>query len=357
MFSKTLNVAVAALAASSMVSAQTFTSCDPTKKSCPADPAFGKNSVNCDFTKGKCSAFHDLDGTSTKYNDKGAVFSIEKVSNAPTAATKNYIFFGRVDIEIQAAAGNGIVTSAVLQSDDLDEIDWEWVGGDSSHVQSNYFSKGDTTTYDRGGTHPVSNALTSFHTYSVEWTKDAVNWIIDGTTVRTLTAAAAGAKFPQTPMQVKIGTWCAGGPDSPPGTRDWAGGLTDFSKAPFNAYYKSIKIVDYAGGSSVASNDVKSYSYGDKTGSWGSIKVEGGKNDDSSSSSSKDSSSTSAPKSTGASKTGMQTSNSAAATNTDGASTTGSKPTTSPTKVPDNAAGRNSAALALIVGSIAALFL
>lgn len=41
---------------------------------------------------------------------------------APTIATGKYIFFGRVDVEVQAAPGVGIVTSAVLQSDTLDEV-------------------------------------------------------------------------------------------------------------------------------------------------------------------------------------------------------------------------------------------
>ena len=44
--------------------------------------------------------------------------------NAPTITSKKYIFFGRVEIVIQAAFGAGVVTSAVLQSDCLDEIDW-----------------------------------------------------------------------------------------------------------------------------------------------------------------------------------------------------------------------------------------
>ena len=56
--------------------------------------------------------------------EKGAVFSISSDGNAPTITSTKYIFFGRVEIVIQAAFGVGIVTSAVLQSDCLDEIDW-----------------------------------------------------------------------------------------------------------------------------------------------------------------------------------------------------------------------------------------
>lgn len=201
--------------------------------------------------------------------------TIEKESNAPTMGSRQTIFFGRVDVELQAANGQGIVTSVVLESADLDEIDWEWVGGDDAQVQTNYFGKGDTTTYDRGAYHDVDAPLTSTHMYSIEWTSKAVNWIIDGATVRTLTyeEAKGGSRFPQTPMEVKIGTWVAGGKNSAPGTVEWAGGYTDFSQAPFLAYYKSISIVDYAGKDTPTKDSIKEYQWTDKTGSWQSIKV------------------------------------------------------------------------------------
>lgn len=188
------------------------------------------------------------------------------------------MFFGRLEVELQPAPGKGVVTSVVLQSDVLDEIDWEWVGGDVDQVQTNYFSKGDTSTYDRGAYHPVPGAIGTPHTYTIEWTSKKIDWIVNGAVVRTLKASDAnnGKDFPQTPMEVKLGTWVAGRKDAPKGTVEWAGGYTDFSKAPFNAYYKSVKIVDYAGGDSPASSSVRQYVYGDKTGDWESIKVEKG---------------------------------------------------------------------------------
>lgn len=220
-------------------------------------------------------------GTKLEFDDKGAHFIINKESDAPTIRSDNYLFFGRVEVVMQAAAGQGVVTSAVLQSDDLDEIDWEFVGGDDTQVQTNYFYKGDTTTYDRGAYHPVANPLTSYHTYVIEWNSQAVNWIINGAVVRTLVAADVGDNYPQTPMQVKLGTWVAGGKNTAEGTVQWAGGYTDFKKAPFEAYYKSVKIVDYAGKDSADQNPgAKEYVYGDKTGSWESIVVKKGNGDD-----------------------------------------------------------------------------
>ncbi|OHF00265.1 ice nucleation protein [Colletotrichum orchidophilum] len=295
MFSKIFSAATVALAASSMVSAQTFTTCDPTKKDCPADPALGK-SVSVDFTKGNDdSVFRKLDGTAVKFEDGGALFAINKDTDAPTMASKKFIFFGKIDVVLKASPGQGIVTSVVLQSDDLDEIDWEWVGGDNTQVQTNYFGKGDTSTYDRGAYHTVSNPLNEYHTYTIDWTQDSVQWLIDGALVRELKYADAkgGAMFPQTPMEVKIGTWVAGRKDGAKGTVEWAGGYTDFSKAPFNAYYKSITITDYQGNK--GAKGAKEYVYGDRSGSWESIvvKTEGG-SDDTSSSASKTASKTEA---------------------------------------------------------------
>ncbi|KAF4465826.1 glycosidase crf1 [Fusarium albosuccineum] len=246
---------------------------------CPAEPALGKEKVSCSFAKGECDAFKEMPGTELKYDSKGAHFTIRKEGEAPTVASGKFIFFGRVDIEMQAAAGQGIVTSIVLQSNTLDEIDWEWVGGDAQQVQSNYFSKGDTTTYDRAAYHAVTDPLTTYHKYTIEWTKEAVKWIVDGNVLRTLKASEVKG-FPESPMQIKLGTWCAGGKETPKGTVEWAGGYTDFSKAPFEAYYKSISIVDYAGGDSPSSKSVKEYVYGDNSGSWESIEIKYGESSD-----------------------------------------------------------------------------
>ncbi|KAJ6436971.1 cell wall glucanosyltransferase Mwg1 [Purpureocillium lavendulum] len=120
MMSNVFSAAAVVRAASSLVSAQTSTLCNPLKKTCPADTAFG-GTTTCDFTKGACSTFDLADGTNLKYDSQGAVFTITKDSDAPTIHTDKYIFFGKVEVVVQAAPGVGIVTSAVLLSDDLDE--------------------------------------------------------------------------------------------------------------------------------------------------------------------------------------------------------------------------------------------
>lgn len=127
--------------------------------------------------------------------------------------------FGRVEYTIKAAPGTGIVSSAVLQSDDLDEIDWEWLGGSSDQVQSNYFGKGDTSTNNRGAFHSDPGSQDSFHTYSVDWTSSQIVWAINGKTVRVLTPESANkGMYPQTPMMIKVGAWAGGDSNNAQGT-------------------------------------------------------------------------------------------------------------------------------------------
>ncbi|KAI1346985.1 concanavalin A-like lectin/glucanase domain-containing protein [Xylaria sp. FL0043] len=333
MFSKILSTAAVALAATELVSAQTYTACDPRKKSCPPDPAFGKeNVVTIDFTQGESSYFTAADGTTIDYSDKGAAFTMKKETEAPTITSTKYIFFGKIDVEVECAPGQGIVTSSVLQSDDRDEIDWEWIGSDTAQVQTNYFGKGDDSTFDRGGYSKVANPATTTHTYTIDWTKDYVHWIIDGTLVRELKYEDAkdGTRFPQTPAQLKLGTWVAGSSTEPEGTVQWAGGLADFSKGPFTAYYKKVTIQDYAGGVANAKQYVwKSGS----DGSYQSIEVETKDGSDSSSDDSTTTSASAKPTSTKASS----------ATKDDETTTTDSKTKTTLSTIATSASSNASA--------------
>ncbi|KAK3303412.1 glycoside hydrolase family 16 protein [Chaetomium strumarium] len=370
MFSKFLTATTVALAAS-LASAQTYTACDPTKKDCPPDPAVGAKIVEIDFRKGANSFFKNADGTTLKYDkDLGAVFSISKETDAPTIGSNAYIFFGQVDVTVRASQGVGVVTSFVLQSDDLDEIDWEWLGGDATQVQTNYFSKGCTEVYDRGGFSPVADPINQFHTYTIKWTPEQLDWIIDGNVVRTLknTGVDGCSGYPQTPMQIKLGTWVAGRKDAPQGTIEWAGGLTDFSKAPFDGYYQNVKIQDFMGGK--GATGATEYVYGDRSGHWQSIKVinDGSETKPSSTSSSAKTTSTSASSKSTASSTATtlttvtsssasasQTTNSAGSkgnttsgsgdsgaseTSTGTSSTAASSVSTAPTGVATGAAGK-----------------
>ncbi|KAI6880743.1 concanavalin A-like lectin/glucanase [Hortaea werneckii] len=292
--------AVAFAAALPYAFAQTSTDCDPLEKTCPNDTGLNSKSFSADFTSdGGLDSWTEAVATNIEIGDQGAEFSISDGKDAPTVETDFYIFFGRVDVTMKAAPGQGIVSSVVLESDDLDEIDWEWLGGDTTQVQTNFFGKGNTTTYDRGGFSSVSSPQDTFHTYTIDWNEERIEWIIDGSTVRTVTyddpVALGGKNYPQTPMRVKLGSWC-GGCAKAEATVEWAGGKTTFDNAPYIMYVKSVEITN--------NNPAKAYKYGDKSGSYESIKLLDTDNSNLSSSSSASSSgSTSAATSSGAAKT------------------------------------------------------
>nr|OQO28131.1 hypothetical protein B0A51_05671 [Rachicladosporium sp. CCFEE 5018] len=244
---------------------QTYSSCNPTQQTCPGDIALGRATA-VDFRSGPSSEF-TAQGNPT-YDSNGVSFTVAGPGQAPQLNSNWYIMFGHVEVVMKAAPGRGIVSSSVLQSDDLDEIDWEWLGAQNDQVQSNYFGKGQTTTYDRAATHAVSSTQGTFHTYTIHWTENRVVWQIDGTTVRVLNANEANGQFPQTPMQFKLGAWSGGDPGNPEGTVSWSQGPTDYSTGPFTMVVQSCSVVDYSTGTK--------YTYGDTSGAWSSIMSEGG---------------------------------------------------------------------------------
>ncbi|KAJ5619645.1 hypothetical protein N7510_003629 [Penicillium lagena] len=263
-----LSATLGLLVSSTLVSAQTYTNCNPLSQTCPADPALGRADQTFDFTQGSSSDF-TAQGNVEYDSTNGATFTIRQEGDGPLIQSNWYIMFGRVEYQIKAASGRGIVSSAVMQSDDLDEIDWEWLGVNNAQVQTNYFGKGDTSSYNRGAFHDNAGNQDSYHTYAVDWTSEQIVWSIDGQTIRVLTPDTADpGQYPQTPMMVKVGVWAGGDPSNAAGTIAWAGGETDYSQGPFTMYMKWLKVTDYSTGTS--------YSYSDKSGSWKSITADGG---------------------------------------------------------------------------------
>lgn len=251
--------------------AQLHSDCNPLKStSCASDKALSSSSYSVDFTQGASDDWSITAG-SVSYDSEGAAFTIKQSGDAPTLSTSFYFLFGQVEILLRSAPGTGIVSSVVLESDDLDEIDWEWLGGNSAQVESNYFGKGNTTSYDRAVYHAVSpDTQNNVHNYTVLWTSEYTTWFIDSVAVRTLNYADAvgGSNYPQTPMKLSLGIWAGGDSNNDQGTIGWAGGETDYSDGPFTFHVQSVSIVNYS--------PATSYSYGDTSGSWSSIEVEGG---------------------------------------------------------------------------------
>jgi hypothetical protein len=100
---------------------QTYTKCDPTTQTCPPDTALGR-AMNADFTSGQSSEFTTQ--SNVVFDSDGAHLTVAASGDAPQLNSNWYIMFGHVEVVMKAAPGAGIVSSVVLQSDTLDEIDW-----------------------------------------------------------------------------------------------------------------------------------------------------------------------------------------------------------------------------------------
>lgn len=246
-----------------------FTTCNPLKTSgCSADKALA-TSISNDFKSEDSNYLAYRTPTEIFYTDEGLKLTLAKRFDNPSLVSDFYIMFGKVEVLLKSASGQGIISSFYLQSDDLDEIDLEWFGSGVDQMQSNFFSKGDTTTYDRGQYHTMSeDPRTDYHNYTLDWNEDSLTWYIDGTAVRTLQNDTSSG-YPQSPMRLFFGIWAGGDSTNEAGTIEWAGGATDYSDAPFSMYMKSLVVSDYSTGSE--------YSYGDDTGSWSSIVARDGK--------------------------------------------------------------------------------
>ena len=118
--------ALVALLSASAAVAQTHTNCQPLNTTCPPDLALGTYAqFNFTTNEANPAIWNSTANPIGFSSSNGADFNIKQSGDAPTLAANFYIFFGSVSVVMKAASGTGIVSSIVMLSDDLDEIDWE----------------------------------------------------------------------------------------------------------------------------------------------------------------------------------------------------------------------------------------
>ncbi|CAN8098843.1 unnamed protein product [Discula destructiva] len=257
--------ATTALLLAGRTTAQTSTDCNPTTTTCDPVTALGM-AVNVDFTQGEVNSFSASGGTPS-YGSDGVTFTIAAQGESPQLNSGFYIMFGRVEITMKCASGTGIVSSVVLESDDLDEIDMEFLGVRSAEVQTMYFGRGQTPSNGQVIVQTTDNQA-DFVTYAMDWTANRIIWSVAGEQVRVLEYDDAAGLYPQTPMQLKFGIWAGGDPSNAAGTISWAGGTTDYADGPFSMTVQSVDVTDYSTGTQ--------YKYGNMNGTWQSIESVGG---------------------------------------------------------------------------------
>ncbi|KAJ1992407.1 hypothetical protein H4R33_001026 [Dimargaris cristalligena] len=150
------------------------------------------------------------------------------------------ILFGRSTVQIQMAPGSGVVTAFIRGKTGQDEIDWEWVGTNTKRVQTMYFVGGERVNGDDlGNKYDMTKDLSKTYVeYTIDYTADHIQWIIDGVVKRTLTRSKV-KDFPLTAKEWQMDIW-KGGEKSP----GWAGEM-DWDKAPFIARIRKLSFQSY----------------------------------------------------------------------------------------------------------------
>jgi Glycosyl hydrolases family 16 len=109
--------------------AQTWSECNPLKASCPPNRALKSSSFSTNFASEKGLPpgwVREKSAGNVHYGRSGAEFIMAKQGESPGLNTDFYFLFGYVEVKMKAAPGTGVISTYVLQSDDLDEIDYVW---------------------------------------------------------------------------------------------------------------------------------------------------------------------------------------------------------------------------------------
>lgn len=117
--------------------------------------------------------------------------------------------------------------------DNHDEIDFEAMSNSFGQMQTNIYhdeplGEGHPISY------PLSDSLSNFHTYRIEWFPDRVRWLIDGKEVRSETSLV-----PNKAMALHFNIW-APPPDWPTGD---PGLMPASSEGQNKSYFFDVKMV------------------------------------------------------------------------------------------------------------------
>ncbi|KAF2666207.1 glycosyl hydrolases family 16 protein [Microthyrium microscopicum] len=222
-------------------------------------------------------------GKPVAYNNNAILLTMAPDTVGTLVSSTHYVWYGKIEATLTTSIGAGVVTAFILMSDSKDEIDYEFVGVDLNHAQTNFYSQG-VTNYNNEVNISASSTNTQTHTYAIDWTTDQITWSVDGNVLRTKKRSETWNStsnrwdFPQTPSRVQISLWPAGLPSAGKGTIDWAGGLVDWNSPDMkNGYYyaifNEIKITCYDPPAGADVQGKKSYIYKDTKATNQSIQI------------------------------------------------------------------------------------
>ncbi|KAF8965022.1 glycoside hydrolase family 16 protein [Flammula alnicola] len=209
---------------------------------------------NYTFFDGNASAYDWTVDHGNIQNSNGDLALILTQTNGGTRlSTTRYVHYGTITATLKTGRWAGVVTAFITMSDIKDEIDWEFPGANTTTGQSNYFWQGVIPTGKNNGATQggLTDTYSNFHDYTVDWQPDALTFLVDGKSVRTVkktdTVGTNGvANYPSTPSRIQLSLWPAGIAGTPQGTVDWAGGMINWNDPDYVAagqFYALVKSV------------------------------------------------------------------------------------------------------------------
>jgi len=148
--------------------------------------------------------------------------------------------YGRFEVRVKPAQGDGIVSSFFTYDDPADpwgEIDYEWLGLFDHIIDLNTITTGQASHIRQ---HYVSfNPHIDFHNYAFEWTPDYVAWFIDDEEIFRQTGSHIAEL--DSAQKLMMNMW-------QPVYADWVGTF-DERTLPRFSYYDWVKYASYTPGS------------------------------------------------------------------------------------------------------------
>jgi beta-glucanase (GH16 family) len=83
-------------------------------------------------------------GKPVVYNNDAILLTMAPDTVGTLLTSTAYVWYGKISATLTTSQGAGVVTAFILMSDSRDEIDFEFVGVDVQHAQSNFYAQGIT---------------------------------------------------------------------------------------------------------------------------------------------------------------------------------------------------------------------
>ncbi|WP_084735518.1 family 16 glycosylhydrolase [Cystobacter ferrugineus] len=137
-------------------------------------------------------------------------------------ATQRYYGHGRYEVRMKPVRTPGTMTAFAIttgpaESTRSDAIDLAILGQNTKALRLNYITNGQR--HDLGVNLPF-DAADDFHTYGIEWTRDAIHWYVDDQRIHSETGHKGA--LPSVPGRALVNFW----PGNPGSTASWMGRFT-----------------------------------------------------------------------------------------------------------------------------------